>query len=204
MFLFLVSLGWREVWVWRIKVWMCGRVGVYIIYCEPKSSLPVEFWGLIKDPVLLSFSLSLPLSVCPSVRLVDWQPCNVSLLLYVLFSSSTTQWSVSVPKLRCSPFLNHCRPASCILHGTLPSIMRSSSGLGTSCQSERTHTHTHTRTYETGSVCVCLSALKREAPLGPLPQQQKSNGVCVCVWGWCLLSFEYRGRKHRGWQLEVR
>lgn len=26
---------------------------------------------------------------------------------------------------------------------------------------------------------VCLSALKREAPLGAVPQQWKSNGVCV-------------------------
>lgn len=133
------------------KVRVCGLllngVGVYIVSCELKLSLPVV------RAVLLSIILSSSLSVC----LLDWQPSYIPLLLYVLFCSFTTQWSVSVPKLCCSPFLNHCRPASCILHGTLPSIMRGGSGLGTSCQ----------------SACVCMSVCTYEA---------ETEYVCVPIW----------------------
>lgn len=113
------------------------------------------FLTLIKRhrAVLLSIILSSSLSVC----LLDWQPSYIPLLLYVLFCSFTTQWSVSVPKLCCSPFLNHCRPASCILHGTLPSIMRGGSGLGSSCQ----------------SACVCMSVCTYEA---------ETEYVCVPIW----------------------
>lgn len=142
------------------KVRVCGLllngVGVYIVSCELKLSLPVDFFfflTLIKSAVLLSIIPSSSLSVC----LLDWQPSYIPLLLYVLFCSFTTQWSVSVPKLRCSPFLNHCRPASCILHGTLPSIMRGGSGLGTSCQ----------------SACVCMSVCTYEA---------ETEYVCVPIW----------------------
>lgn len=133
------------------KVRVCGLllngVGVYIVSCELKLSLPVV------RAVLLSIILSSSLSVC----LLDWQPSYIPLLLYVLFCSFTTQWSVSVPKLCCSPFLNHCRPASCILHGTLPSIMRGGSGLGSSCQ----------------SACVCMSVCTYEA---------ETEYVCVPIW----------------------
>lgn len=49
-------------------------------------------------------------------------------------------------------------------------------------------------TYDTGKLCacLCLSAFKQEAPLGALPQQWKSNGVCVCERCWRLLSLEHR------------
>lgn len=145
---FLLFLwGWREGVSLENDVWngcvdcVGGRkewvfYGGVLLFTVNSSCPFLWILSLIKHTVILFFCHPL------SVHLVDWQPCTIPLLLYVLFSSSSTQWSVSVPKLCSSPFLNHCRPASCILHGTLPSIMRSSSGLGTSCQ----------------SVCMCAQA----------------------------------------------
>lgn len=76
---------------------------------------------------------------------------------------AATQWSVSIPKLCCSPLLYHCNPGACNCHGILPSIMCSCRGLGTSCQ----------------SVCVCVHVFLWNYEMTSL------SNVCLCVWN-CL------------------
>lgn len=136
------------------------------------------------------------------VCLLEWQPCYSRSACTLC--SLPPQFNVVFLHLNCAapcPWIT-ASLALCILHGTLPSIMRGSIGLGTSCQSARVCV----------SVCLlmcvcvcermCSYALKWEAPLVAVPQQNKSDDVCMHMslrWMSAVL-IGVEGRTHHGWR----
>lgn len=113
--------------------------------------------------------------MCVSVRLsVCLTDSCITFCSSCTFCSFKTQWSVSVPKLYCYPSPNHCHPASCILRGTLPSIMRSSRGLGTGCQSMRVFVCAYETVSYTSVYCGSVCAYETE---------------CVCTHNVCMPVF---------------
>jgi len=176
-------------WLWRWSE-LYGRVGVFgesgcsVLLTELKSSLAVDF--------KFNQRLSFPPSFCLSGCLVDWQPRTA-------FSPFTTQWSVSVPKWRGSPFPK-TPDAPPVVHSpwnvAINHVAAVASGLavnllvclwnGGPSVSICTQTGSSMKGSATTSVCVC---------------------VCVCeVDVCCHLSTEGRRRKNRheaGWPFSI-
>lgn len=140
--------GERTLWLWRLAcecvyLWVVRNCGClyYLLWIEV---VPSHRFKVIKYTTL-SLSISL------SVWLTD---SHVTSCSSCTFCSLAPQLNGVFPYLNCAAPRSWITAASCILHGTLPSIMRGSSGLGTSCQSPCVYVCVCT--YKAQSDCVCV------------------------------------------------